>query len=296
MAPSGSSASGARLFDDIARSTSRRSFWWLGQHSFAMRLGATVLLVDPFLSPVPGRLMPPPFAPEDVHGVDAVACTHDHLDHLDPIAVEGLAAHTSCTFVAPRAHERRMQSLGVPSERLVLLNDAESGVVGDVRVHAIKAAHEGFDRTPDGLYPHLGFVYEADDATVYHAGDTVWWEGLQARLRAWRLDVAMVPINGRDAERLADGVIGNMVYQEAADLVGQLGVALAVPAHHGMFESNTADPRDFEAYVRSRYAATEVWVGPPGVDVPFAARRARDGTAVERNATPDAGIDGRTQR
>lgn len=272
MTGSTDAASGRRLFDDIEHSASRASFWWLGQHSFAMRLGNTVILVDPFLSPVPERRVPPLFAPEDAQCVDFVACTHDHLDHIDPVAIEGLASHTTCTFVAPRAHEQRMLSLGAPSERLVLLDDTETTRIHDVQVHAIKAAHEGFDRTPDGLYPHLGYVFEHEGIALYHAGDTIWWEGLQSRLKAWQLDVAMVPINGRDADRLADGLIGNMVYQEAGDLVGQLGVTLAVPAHHGMFDFNTADPQDFASYMRSRYANTAVWIGEPGVEVPFTAR------------------------
>ncbi len=262
-------ASHEQLFDDIARSRSAQSFWWLGQHSFVLKFGERVILVDPFITALPERLVPPMFAPEHAGGVDIVACTHDHLDHLDPEAVAGLARHTAATFVAPRAHEARMRALGVPAERLVVLNDGESVRTHDVTVHAIKAAHETFERTPEGFYPFLGYVFESHGATVYHAGDTVWWEGLQARLAAWRLDVALVPINGRDAQRLRDDVMGNMVYQEAADLVGPLSVRLAVPSHYGMFDFNTEDPERFAAYVRVKYPRLQVWIGQPGVEVPF---------------------------
>ncbi len=266
-----------QLFDDVARSRHQRSFWWLGQHSFVIKLGATVVLVDPFLADMPERLVPPMFAPEHASAVDIVACTHDHIDHIDPVAVTGLAQHSAATFVAPRAAQQRMRSLGVSGERLVLLDDGEAATVSGVNMRAIKGAHETFERTPDGHYPFLGYVLEGNGATVYHAGDTVWWEGLQARLAAHRLDVAMIPINGRDAERLRNDVRGNMVYQEAADLVGPLGVGLAVPCHYGMFDFNTEDPQRFADYVRVKYPDLECWIGPPGVEVSFGIGGGGDG-------------------
>jgi len=259
----------ARLFDDIARSRSPQSFWWLGQHSFVLKFAERVILVDPFIMEMPERRVPPMFRPEDARGVDIVACTHDHIDHIDPEAVTGLAQHTAATFIAPRAAEQRMLALGVPSDRLIVLNDGETARTHDVQVHAIKGAHETFDRTPEGFYPYLGYVFASPGATAYHAGDTVWWEGLQARLAAWQLDVALVPINGRDAQRLRDDVMGNMVYQEAADLVGPLNVGLAVPCHYGMFDFNTEDPERFADYVRVKYPNLEVWIGPPGREVAF---------------------------
>ena len=259
----------ARLFDDIARSRSPQSFWWLGQHSFVLKFAERVILVDPFIMEMPERRVPPMFRPEDARGVDIVACTHDHIDHIDPEAVTGLAQHTAATFIAPRAAEQRMLALGVPTDRLIVLNDGETARTHGLTVHAIKAAHESFDRTPEGFYPYLGYVLESPGATVYHAGDTVWWEGLQARLAAWQLDVALVPINGRDAQRLRDDVMGNMVYQEAADLVGPLAVDLAVPCHYGMFDFNTEDPELFADYVRVKYPNLEVWIGPPGREVAF---------------------------
>jgi L-ascorbate 6-phosphate lactonase len=260
-----------QLFDDVARSHHQRAFWWLGQHSFVLKLDETILLIDPFLDDMPERLVPPMFAPEHARAVDIVACTHDHIDHIDPVAVTGLAKHTAASFVAPRAAEARMRSLGVDAGRLVLLDDGETATVQGVRVRAIKAAHETFERTPEGHHAFLGYLFAAGGATVYHAGDTVWWEGLQARLAAQHLDVAMVPINGRDAERLRNDVRGNMVYQEAADLVGPLDVGLVVPCHYGMFDFNTEDPQRFVDYVGIKYPQLEVWVGPPGVEVPFEA-------------------------
>jgi L-ascorbate 6-phosphate lactonase len=261
---------GKPLFDDVRGCPDEAAFWWLGQHSFILKLGHRRMLIDPFLTEMEERRVPPLFAPADATGViDLVLCTHDHIDHIDPAAIPGLAEHTSAVFVAPRAHERRMRDLGVPSGRLVLLNDGESTSVDGVAVHAIKAAHETFDETDEGFFPFLGYVIEGSGRTVYHAGDTLWWEGLQARLRRWSLDVAMVPINGRDAKRFADDVQGNMTYQEAADLLGGLDVRLSVPTHYDMFEFNAENPELFVAYMQVKYPDHPVWVGDPTERIAF---------------------------
>jgi L-ascorbate 6-phosphate lactonase len=259
---------GKALFDDV-RACSSSAFWWLGQHSFIVKLDNTTLLIDPFLGEMEGRNVPPLFAPEDATSVQLVCCTHDHLDHICPTAISGLVRATKAIFIAPRACRERMLSLGVPDSRLVLLNDSEDTTVHNVKVNAIKASHEFFDETPEGFFPYLGYVLESASKTIYHAGDTVWWEGLQKRLSNWSYDVAFVPINGRDAKRYKEGIIGNMTFQEAADLLGGLNVALSVPDHYDMFDINLGDPQAFTDYVNVKYPGRRVWVGQPTERVIF---------------------------
>lgn len=261
---------GTALFKDAATCDDPAAFWWLGQHSFLFKLGATRFLIDPFLTEMEERNVPPLFAPEDAAGVvDLVFCTHDHLDHIDPAAIPGLAAHTDARFVAPRAHAARMRSLDVPDDRLVLLDDEESVSLDALTIHAVKGAHERFEQTDEGHFPFLGYVIEGAGKTIYHAGDTVWWDGLQTRLASWTFDVAMVPINGRDAKRYADNIMGNMTYQEAVDLLGGLDVALSLPTHYDMFDFNGEDPTLFEDYMRVKYPNHAVWIGAPTERVSF---------------------------
>lgn len=261
---------GRLLFEEVKTCSDRAAFWWLGQHSFIVKLGSVVLLIDPFLSPVEGRRVPPLFKPEDAEGiVSLVLCTHDHLDHMDPVAISGLAQKTDALFIAPIAHTDKMYGLGVPKKRYEGLNDGEKLRFEGLTVHAIKASHEFFDPTPVGHFPYLGYVLEGAKKCLYHAGDTVWWEGLQKRLSRWSFDVAMVPINGRDARRLQDDVKGNMTYQEAADLVGGLRVKLTVPTHYDMFEFNAEDPELFRAYMKVKYPDHPVWIGPVTEKTPF---------------------------
>lgn len=261
---------GTALFDSIRSTRAASAFWWLGQHTFIVKIDDTIVLIDPFLTELEDRSLPPLFEPSEAAGVvDVVACTHDHLDHIDPVAISGLAEHTDAHFVAPSAHEERMRSLGVPPNRLDVLNDGETASVAGLQFHAIKSAHEFFEQTADGHFPFLGYVIQGGGKSVYHSGDTVWWEGLQTQLSRFSLDVVFVPINGRDAKRYRNDIQGNMTYQEAADLVGGLDVKLAVPAHYDMFEWNAEDPNLFVDYMAAKYPGRRVWAGLHTEEVTF---------------------------
>ena len=79
---------------------------------------------------------------------------------------------------------------------------------------------------------------------LYHSGDTVRYDGMIERLRRWKIDVALLPINGRAAERR---VPGNLNGPEAAVMAKEMGARLVIPCHYEMFEFNTASPDEFVA-------------------------------------------------
>lgn len=232
------------------------AFWWLGQHSFAVKLGGTLVLADPFLSPLEGRRTASLLKPEQIRGVGLVLGSHDHADHIDRPAWPALAAaNPEAVFVVPApAASGLRRDLGWDDRRLRGLKDGEALTVGGVTAEAVPAAHERLDRDPQtGDYPYLGFVMRGNGVTLYHAGDTCLYEGIHERLRRHRPDILFLPINGRDARRLRSGCIGNMTYQEAADLAGALEPALTVPTHFDMFEGNREDPALFIDYMAIKY-------------------------------------------
>ena len=63
------------------------------------------------------------------------------------------------------------------------------------------------------------------------------------------IDVAILPINGRDAERNAQDIIGNINCEEAVLLAKQMNAGLLIPVHHDLYEVNKADPSEFVAAV-----------------------------------------------
>jgi L-ascorbate 6-phosphate lactonase len=234
----------------------RCALWWLGQLSFIAKFGKTVIYLDLFLSRFPDRRVPPLLEPRDTRHAHFFLGTHDHADHIDRAFWPALAkAAPSSRFVVPEALRPRLaKELKIPDRRFIGLDDLRCFTADEIRVTGIAAAHEFLDRDPDtGRYPYLGYVIEGNGCTIYHSGDCCVYEGLAARLRQWKLDAAILPINGRDAQRYARGCIGNMTYQEAADLAGTLAPKLTIPAHYDMIEGNQADPRLFTEYMRVKY-------------------------------------------
>ena len=236
--------------------TGGAAIWWLGQHSFIVKPGETVLYIDPFLSPLKSRLVPPLLEAEQVRNADFILGSHDHIDHIDRAVWAALAERSpGATFVVPELlRERLSDELDIAADRFAGVDDGESFESGGVKITGVAAAHELLDRDEaTGRYPYLGFVIEANGCAIYHAGDTCNYEGLLTRLQAWKLDLALLPINGRDAKRLAGGCIGNMTYQEAADLAGALRPGLTIPTHYDMFAGNREDPGLFIDYMTVKY-------------------------------------------
>ncbi len=122
-------------------------------------------------------------------------------------------------------------------------------------------------------YPYLGYILELDNIVIYHSGDTCLYEGMTTKLKNWNFDIAFLPINGRDAIRLSSGCIGNMTYQEAADLSGNITPHLTVPGHYGMFAKNTVDPKLFYDYMQVKYPELEVKLCKPGTKNIYIKRR-----------------------
>ena len=108
--------------------------------------------------------------------------------------------------------------------------------------HAIPSAHETLELDENGDHRFIGLIIEIGNWTIYHSGDCIPYDGLVDRLRGSKIDLALLPINGRDPGR---GVAGNFTAEEAAQLGKQIHADLVVPCHYEMFEFNTVSPHGF---------------------------------------------------
>ena len=258
------------------------AFWWLGQHSFILKLGDQVIYLDPYLANNPDRKVPPMFTPRDAAHATLICGTHDHGDHIDWTAWPDLSRATSATFVVPElVRDDVIKKLGITSDRVLGVDDGTSIEVGGLRLTGVAAAHELLEQDPaTGLYPYLGYLIEANGCKVYHAGDTCKYEGLETRVKKLApIDVAFLPINGRDARRLSEGCAGNMTYQEAVDLAGAVDPRLTIPTHFDMFENNSEDPQLFLDYLRVKFPGLQAQVCEYGEKVLVS------GCAVSREAS-----------
>jgi L-ascorbate 6-phosphate lactonase len=237
------------------------ALWWLGQAGFALRGGDTTVLIDPFLSSGHNRLVPRPFAPEQASGVDAILCTHEHIDHLDADSLPALAtASPDARVVVPEPIVSQVTDLGIAPERIIGAQPERPVQLGGVIVHPLPACH-GVDvvdaysfgrELSQGRYRFLGYLVEAGGVRVYHAGDTLVYEGIRDWLR-YPPDVALLPISGRDHYRESQNIVGTMDHREAAQLATALDVGLLVPVHYDMFAINPGFPAHLIDVVQRRY-------------------------------------------
>jgi L-ascorbate 6-phosphate lactonase len=232
------------------------AFWGLGQVGVAIKGPTGVLYVDPYLTDSDGeggslpRTFPPPLAPTEVTNASAVLLTHVHIDHTDPDTILPLSkASPESRLVGPFTSRDTLIEAGLDEGRVVVPEVGDPLEISGVMVTAVPSAHTELEYDPERGYPYLGYVIEWNDVTVYHAGDSVVYDGLVETLSAWDIDLAFIPINGRDFFRTERNIIGNMNFREAAELTETLDIGLIVPTHYDLIEGNTADPGHFVSHL-----------------------------------------------
>jgi L-ascorbate 6-phosphate lactonase len=232
------------------------AFWGLGQVGVAIKGPTGVIYVDPYLTDSDGeggslpRTFPPPIAPAAVTNASAVLLTHVHIDHTDPDTVLPLSeASPEARFVAPFTSRDTLVDAGLEESRILVPEVGDQLEVSGATVTAVPSAHTELEYDAGRGYPYLGYVIEWNGVTVYHAGDTVIYDGMVETLSSWDIDGAFVPINGRDYFRTGRGIIGNTSFREAAELTEVLDVGLLVPTHYDLIAGNTADPGHFVSHL-----------------------------------------------
>ena len=230
--------------------------WWLGQMGLIIKMGETTICIDYYATPSADRLVAPPIPADEMTGIDAFLGTHDHLDHIDHEAWKIWAKNCpEAKFIFPKPFRDEIISDGVNPENAMGINEGESIQLGDVTIRAIAASHEFLDKDEKtGFYPYLQYIIEGNGLRIHHAGDTVRYEGMMPKLGNFgHIDMELLPINGRDAEKYRRNCIGNMTFQEAADLAGEVKPGLVIPGHFDMFSDNSEDPSKFKDYIDVKY-------------------------------------------
>lgn len=237
---------------------------WLGQAGFVLEASEKRLVIDPYLSDSLAekyrgtnkphtRMMPPPVAPDRIHFVDLVACTHAHTDHMDPGTLPALLAQNpNATLLVPRAtKEQALTRSGIDEKRLILMRARETYSLGTIKIAATRAAHETLETDQNGDHKFLGYVFNCGALRLWHSGDCVPFEGLEAEIAAYSPQVALLPVNGRSSELLNSGVPGNFTLPEAIKLAQNIGAKDLVAHHYGLFDFNTEAPENIDAAARS---------------------------------------------
>lgn len=230
--------------------------WWLGQSGFLLQWKGKRVLFDPYLSDSltkkyeltdkpHTRISELVVQPGLLKNISVVTSSHNHTDHLDAeTLVPVLQNNPGITFIIPEANRSfvadRMQC---NQDFPIGLTENNSVTVDGFTFHGIPAKHNEIERDENGNCKFMGYVIEFGKFTIYHSGDTLFFDDMVDLLKPFKVDVALLPINGNKPERK---VAGNLDCKEAAELAMAIGAKYVIPCHYDMFAFNTADVNDFE--------------------------------------------------
>ncbi len=234
----------------------RLHLWWLGQSGFLLQWQGHHLLIDPYLSDsltikYAGtdkphvRMTERVIAPERLDFIEVVTSSHNHTDHLDSeTLIPLLKVNPNMSMIVSKANLKfAANRIQVPIERLTGIKvDSAPLKVGPFAFQAIPSAHDELEKDDQGDNKFIGFIIKVGGKTIYHSGDCITYDGLEKRLNGSKIDLALLPINGRDPSR---GVPGNFDAKEAVELARNITAGLVVPCHYEMFEFNTVSPGYF---------------------------------------------------
>jgi len=230
------------------------SLWWLGQAGFCLKFKNYSVLIDPYLSDFLAqkykgrefphvRMMPPPVYPEQIRQLDFVFCTHGHSDHMDPGTLPVLSKNNpSCKFIVPKAEKTTAIERGVDENKIISVNAGESFKLNnDIKLEIISSAHEDLKVNERGEHFYLGYIITFNALRIYHSGDCIPYPGLSDQLKSFNIDMALLPVNGRDNFRNEKGIPGNFTFEEATSLCAECKIPNLIVHHFGMFSFNSVD-------------------------------------------------------
>ena len=270
MAISGWYKSGCELLDEMRFTripNGMLAIWYLGQSGIVIKSREGMFAIDLYLGhPEPNvRRFPAPFAPKELNFFDAVLCTHNHKDHLDPYTLTGIATASSQTrFIVPRPWINAVKSCNVEPENILGAIVGERMDISDVSIYPVPAAHEELSKDLNGDYENLGYILTFGAATLYHAGDTIEWKSMILDLHPYSIDIACLPINGNDWKRKRANIIGNLNSREAANVADEIGADLLIPLHYDLFPYNGENPGNLSNYMFQEHLGHKYHFMAPG--------------------------------
>ena len=182
--------------------------WRIGQCGVFLKYNGKIILIDPVLEPIYGTdgvcrtHFEPPFSADANFSVDAVFCTHNHLDHFQPDTICKLAAsHPNVKFFVPAGILDEIQEcIASFSDRVTGIRQGQQlELFQNISVTAVAVPHDVYRADANGNEKALGYVFYMGDITILHCGDAVATDRLVIDVcKAGPIHLAFLPINGRD--------------------------------------------------------------------------------------------------
>src|SRR5438270_6986118 len=204
---------------------------WIGHASFLIQTHEVNVLIDPIWSKwlkVVKRLKQPGFEIHHLPSIDFVLVTHAHFDHLDRRTLAKVAADQP--IVVPIGVGNLVNDLGF--NIVHELDYWQTVKLGPLEVSLTPCAHWGARFLADLHRGFGGFIVKMDGRSIFHCGDSAYFEGFKEIGERHDIDVALLPIGAYDAPT---GREVHMNPEEAVQAFLELRANTLVPMHYGSF-------------------------------------------------------------
>ena len=162
--------------------------------------------------------------------VDVVLISHAHVDHLHRHTLRQVDSRHG--IIVANGSGDLVSGLGFNDiQELEVWEDRE---VEGMKITHTPSHHWGARYVTDTHRDYGGYLIEYDGITLYHAGDSAYFDGFSEIKEkcGTAIDVAILPIGAYDAP---SGRNVHMSPEEALDAFNDLGAKIMIPMHHDTF-------------------------------------------------------------
>ena len=212
---------------------------FIGHSSFFLQVGGKNILVDPNFARwifVLKRLRRPGLRMRDLPPIDAVLVSHAHFDHLHRPSLRTIASLTRRKagkrplIVVPRNLRDLVGDLGF--SRVVELEWWQRFQLGNIAITHTPSRHWGARVVRDVHRGYGGYVLQSGKHSVYHAGDTAYFDGFNEIADRLAPDLALLPIGAYHPASFRNV---HTSPEDALQAFEDLRARWMVPMHYGTF-------------------------------------------------------------
>ena len=204
---------------------------WIGHATFFLQFAGHSVIVDPNWAKWHGpvkRQRKPGLELKGVPEVDLVLVTHAHFDHLHKPSLKILQAREG--IVVPRGSASLVKRLGFPAIHEMQIWDTLS--FDELEILHTPSHHWGARFIHDTHRNYGGYLVRAGGKSVFHCGDSAYFDGFKDIGKRGGIDVALMPIGAYESPSGRDV---HMNPEEAVRAFADLDAKVLIPMHYGTF-------------------------------------------------------------
>ncbi len=217
------------LFPDLK--PSEIGITWIGHASFLIQTRGINILIDPNWAKwlkVIKRVKRPGIRLHDLPTIDLVLVTHAHFDHLDRGTLREVAEEQP--IVVPFNVGNLVHDLGF--KEVHELEYWQSYRYGPLKITMTPCHHWGARVLHDSHRGFGGYHIAAGDRSIFHCGDTAYFDGFKEIGERLPIELALMPIGAYDPP---SGREVHMNPEEAVKAFLEMKGQKLIPMHYGTF-------------------------------------------------------------